>query len=474
MLKDLFKGSLIYGCTPFIPRIISVLLLPILTKYLTPTDYGIYGTIAAINQSISAFSVLGLQVVLPNYFYKCPFQYKFIWREIYGFLNIWMLLFALIQAFILFLFIPNEAEPNRLTIILLSTVLTVFFGPVSLIGSFYYQLSLKPGPVAARALISGILTILINYICVVYYRMGYLGSYIGTFAGSFIVNASYWYVVNVKLNLTPIYNFKWRTINSILRVSIPTIPHYYSFYLLNSTNVVAMNYHDLMQKDIGSLTMSKNISGITENLLTAINQVVGPLSLKYMKNNNSLEMGRLIWTYLIMTYSITISFSIWAREVYQIFISNEELRNTYHYLIIFIMALNYRPVYVNYCNYFFFYEKTKTLMYITFSAGTISSIIYFIIIPYCGIGGALLGYYIGCIILGYSGYYTKVYKKHAIFNLNHYLAFFIQLVLTCFVYICVDFDIEVKMIISLIIIVILAFLFIKKVLNCKETTITSQ
>ena len=111
MLKDLFKGSAIYGITPFIPRILTVLLLPILTKYLTSTDYGIIGSITSITFAVQALHDLGLRALLPNYFYKSRGHYKVMWREIYGFLSLWMILYALIQATLLYFFIPEEGGP---------------------------------------------------------------------------------------------------------------------------------------------------------------------------------------------------------------------------------------------------------------------------------------------------------------------------------------------------------------------------
>lgn len=117
MLLKLLKGSAIYGLSPFIPKIISFLLLPVLTKYLTSTDFGIIGTITSVVGCVQVFSTLGLQVILPNYFYKCPFQYKIIWREIYGFLSLWMVAFAILQSFLLYFTIPIEALENRFLII---------------------------------------------------------------------------------------------------------------------------------------------------------------------------------------------------------------------------------------------------------------------------------------------------------------------------------------------------------------------
>lgn len=116
MLLKLLKGSAIYGLSPLYLR---------LYLFATASTYkvlNIYRFRHYRNNNIcsglcSSFSTLGLQVILPNYFYKCPFQYKIIWREIYGFLSLWMVAFAILQSFLLYFTIPIEALENRFLII---------------------------------------------------------------------------------------------------------------------------------------------------------------------------------------------------------------------------------------------------------------------------------------------------------------------------------------------------------------------
>lgn len=459
MLKDLFKGSAIYGIAPFVPKILSVLLLPILTRYLTSTDYGIFGTIASVTCAVQAFQDLGLRILLTNYFYKCQSQYKVLWREIYGFLSFWMFFYAFIQAVLLYLFIPEEAEENKWLIILLGNFSTVFFGPTAMIGQTYYQLNLTPTPVAWRIVLSGITSIIVNFICVVVLRWGYMGSYIGSFAGTFLVNLSYWPVVNRKIGLSPIYNFKWRTIRSMLKVGLPTIPHYYSVYLMNSSNIVAMNYYGKKQSEIGHLTMAQSFSSMFETILNAINQVWSPMSYPYIRDNNSSEMKRLLHVYILMAYTLTFMYSLWSREVYGILISNTEIASTYKYSIILVMALNYRPLYVHCCNYFFYHENTMPLLGITFVAGIISCVFYFTMIPYIGIYAALLGFYIGCLYMGYSGYLYPFYRKKTIYNIRWYIFIILQMGLTALVYYCVEISLLVKICISIVFLIVVGFLF---------------
>lgn len=463
MLKDLFKGSAIYGIAPFVPKILTVLLLPILTKYLTSTDYGIIGTITSITFAIQALQDLGLRVLLPNYFYKCRSQYKIAWREIYGFLSLWMVVFAILQAVLLYIFIPQEAEDNRWLIIILSNFSTVFFGPTAMIGQTYYQMNLNPTPVAVRIVISGVVSILTNYVCVVIFRWGYLGAYVASFAGTFIVNLSYWPVVNFRLHLSPIYNFKIKTIYKMLKVGIPTIPHYYTGYLMNSSNIVAMNYYNRPQSEIGCLTMSQSISNMFETVLNAVNQVFGPMSFQYIRDNNVSEMKRLIFTYITISYSLTFLYCLWSREIYGILISNDEIAATYKYSILLVMALNYRPIYVYCINYFFYYEHTMHMLGITFIAGVISCLFYFIMVPYLGVYAALLGFYLGCIYLGYSGYFFHLYKEKTIYQLPWWIFLMLQLSLTLFSYNCVDCSLLIKSAISIVFLLAIGSFFFSKI-----------
>lgn len=87
MLKKLLTNTLLFGLAPYIPKIVSVLLLPILTKYLTATDYGIAGTIDAYTQALTALSTLGFSSVLNVSFLDLNANTKFYGGKYMDFCN---------------------------------------------------------------------------------------------------------------------------------------------------------------------------------------------------------------------------------------------------------------------------------------------------------------------------------------------------------------------------------------------------
>src|SRR5690606_19228718 len=110
MIKKLFSHSAIYGLSPYIPRIAGIFTLPIITQHLTELDFGVYGIVTAIVEGLAVFMTLGLNVTLTNAFYKSPGQFKWAWRQIYGFLILWSFPYALLLSSTLYYFIPLEAK----------------------------------------------------------------------------------------------------------------------------------------------------------------------------------------------------------------------------------------------------------------------------------------------------------------------------------------------------------------------------
>ena len=457
---NILKNGVLFTAAPFLPKIINVFLLPIMTMYLTDVDFGIAGTISAYTQSIGAFATLGLQVVLMNSFFKTPLEYKDTWRQIYGFLKFWMVIYALIQATILFFFIPEEAVENKWWIIILSQFSTVFFGPTGTIGNAYYIYNKKSVPVVWRSVTASVLTILIDFVLIVYLRWGYMGWYVGTFAGTFFTNASYWYVVRYKINIKPQYKFSWVVIKHALSVSVPTIPHYYTNYLLEGSGRMVMDQYHIPQGTIGQVSISQQIGDVFQAGITGFNNAISPYQMDALRDKNSRRINLLATIFTLSIFAATFMLAIWSKEIFRILLSNESLQSAYPYFILYIMALGYRPLYMNVSNYYFFYERTKQLLLITFLSGCIAILLYIAFMPLLGVWAFLVGHYVSCLYFGYSGYFYKGYRENETNKLPVLWFLVGQLVLTGLSYLVVDY-LWVKIAITIILGVVALIVFKK-------------
>src|SRR2546430_1381517 len=60
-LKELLRHSAIYGLGSIVSRVLAVLLLPLYTRYLSPTDYGLIETLIALSAVLTALVAQGMK-----------------------------------------------------------------------------------------------------------------------------------------------------------------------------------------------------------------------------------------------------------------------------------------------------------------------------------------------------------------------------------------------------------------------------
>jgi O-antigen/teichoic acid export membrane protein len=411
MLKKLFSHTIIYGLAPQVPKIAGVLALPIITRYLTEVDFGVSGVITAVAASIAVLSTLGLRITLVNSFYKSPSQYKWAWRQIYGFLTLWNIPYAVVLGAILFFFIPPEAKIHQWLIIILNVLPIVFFGPTNILGNTYFQVKQLPMQIAVRTMIFGFLTVALNVYFIAYQRMGYMGWFISNCIVSMLSNISYWIPLNRKYGFSPIFNFKWRFIKQSLKISLPTVPHYYSSYLVDTSDRFVMKLVKVSTDNIGMYNAAYTVGSLIQNVGYAAGLAIGPLMNTAYKENNDKKARNLVFILQVVFFAITFSVSVWLKEIFQLLIKNAALQKVYPIGIVIVMAYNYRPMYFGANNKLFYAERTRLLVRITFIAGMINVLFNLIFIPIYGYQVAAYTTFVALMYMGYAGYYFKVFKE---------------------------------------------------------------
>jgi O-antigen/teichoic acid export membrane protein len=71
-LKRLAKHSAIYGLGGLVARVLAVLLLPLYTRYLTPSDYGVIETLVALVAVLTVLLRLGTQSAFFRFYFDSP------------------------------------------------------------------------------------------------------------------------------------------------------------------------------------------------------------------------------------------------------------------------------------------------------------------------------------------------------------------------------------------------------------------
>ncbi|ASU35142.1 lipopolysaccharide biosynthesis protein [Mucilaginibacter xinganensis] len=461
MLKKLFSHTAIYGLAPQVSKIAGFLALPLITKQLTSVDYGVYGLLTAYTTAISILAILGLRLVLVNSFYHSPKQFKWYWRQLYGFLNIWNVFFGALLGLLIYAIIPVEAASNTWKIVLLNIGPVVFFGQTSLLGLTYYQLKQQPMQIAARSIFFGFLSVGLNVLLIAHFKMGYMGWFWSNFITGVLTNASYWYPLNIRLKFTPIYNFKWRLIKRALKVSMPVIPHHYSSYLLDSSDKVIMNFYKVTTGDIGKYNVAYSIGNMFSALGVAGGYAIGPLMNEKYKKDDDKGARNLVFILQLAFFYTSFIACIWMKEVFHLMIRNRELSQMYPLGIVIAMSYNYRPIYMGAVSKLFYKEKTTFLWKLTLTAGLINVVLNLILIPFYGYQIAAYTTFAAFMYMAYAGYYYKVFNE--INKVKYYQAYWLisTLVLTVAAYYIVELNIYIKASVSVGYSVIIGLLLLK-------------
>ncbi|WP_268123036.1 lipopolysaccharide biosynthesis protein [Roseivirga pacifica] len=222
MLKSqLFQGTLIYTLSDVINKAIPFLLLPLLTTYLTPEEYGI---LANFNVSIALFVILcgfSSQGIINYYFFKKDRQ--LLNRIISGVITLMfcseIILLALVLLFLgnlsALLSIPEE--------FILIAVIVAIFQFVTVIHILIYKLEKKAKHVGIYQITQTLLNLGLSVFLIVYLEMDVGGRIVGIASANVL-----WSIFSIWAFYRRGYvkiNFSRSDIREILQFGLPLIPH---------------------------------------------------------------------------------------------------------------------------------------------------------------------------------------------------------------------------------------------------------
>ena len=428
-------------------------MLPVLTIYLTPKDFGLTGLLAAYIGSLGALKELGLTFVFSTSFFKFKTRFKFIWKRLYGFLSIWSIFLSGISALIIWNILPESENAIRPYVVFLYCIPIAFFDVTISLGNRFFQISQRPVQSISISIISGLLGVLINYYTIKVLRLGYFGGIISLCSVSFVSFLSYILYFNIKEKIYPVYNFNLRWLWKYLVIAIPFIPHYYTKYVLDSSDRIILNFYNVSIEEIGLYSLAYNFGAYFSILGMAIGTAVGPFHFElFAKKNMESEFKARNITFVTQGAMLFLGFLIclWFKEGIDFLIKNEDLKKAYGISIVVLLSYSYLPTYFAVANKLQFVGKTAVFWKITVMAIILNIILNMIFIPIWGIWAATFSTLIAMIYSGFIGFLFKEFKQNNV--VNYYPLYWLTLILSTVVisYFIKDIDSKLKLIITLI------------------------
>lgn len=389
---------------------VPFLLLPILTKYLNPSDYGLLSLIQLL-------MLISLPIVLMNTHGLLTIEYsklsleKFqrlvstiLWVPIVGFLSLEILFILLEEQIIRYFHIPLEY--------LYFIPLFVLFQVIPTIIPIIFQAKKEPLNFGKYKISMTISNILLSLLFVMVFNMNWEGRVYGI-VGSFALFTIIGFFILYRLSLLK-FTFDREFLNVSMKFGLPLIPHSIAgIFLAMSDRVFLVNM--LGESSVGIYSVAFQIASAITIILSSINQAWAPNLFEKLNSNPTREDKRTIvkTTYKIMGIMtlITLSFIFISSVVFDIFIdeSYHDGKTITNYIAV---AFLFQGFYFMVTNYILYSKKTHILSYITLFSVLIVFVSNYLLISTYGVIGAAYAMIIVWVIFFFITWIVsnKIYK----------------------------------------------------------------
>ena len=383
------------------------------------------------NSLMIIFQSLGIDILLVSSFYKKKKLRKILWGRYLGICFIWKHLFLIIHFIVIYLLIPLNEQFSKVSITFLIVSPAYFFNITNNFVSRFLILSKEVKTIFIISIISSIIGGIVNYHCIVNLSLGYVGWFFSAFIVSALMFIPQSYILYYKQRIFPNFKMKRKWLVQSLKKSLHAIPHFYSNFLLDSSDRVVMKTLNVDYINLANYNIAYYFGNLVNRGVMSIGMVLNPYILEYHKFNtkkHELLARNLMFYSLFSIICLVFSLTIFTNEII-IFVFNDLYNEDIVELsIIIIMAYNFRAMFWFSTNKLFLYEKVEGLWKISTIGGILNILMNIVLIPIYGYKLAAYTTFLSMAYFGLSGFYLNEYKKFK--NLNFYpILWFILIVL---------------------------------------------
>ncbi len=424
MLKQFLKHSSIYIASSFLTRGLGFILLPILTRYLAPSDYGV----------IDLINITGLGVLI---FFGIE-SYQGIARFIGSYDEIGKQ--ALFSSVIIFLSISYAIF--FVFAILFKNIICAFFYsgiPIGLyiliIFSYFFQAlinqsqttlsyDINPKKSIIITFCVALFLIFFNCIFVIFLKLGLNGAILAIFSSN-LLGACVAYLCTKKYFSYKEANFE--IVKKVLKFSFPlAISAFFTLMLLYIDRVSIKFF--LGVNSVGIFSVAYRLASIISIVMVGIQGALGPLIYRNVNDPNSIKQLALLFEkFMVIASCFILSLELFAPELIIIFTSE-----AYHYASSVVRIL-VPAVIISYMYIFFpgmnINKKTNVIMKINIISAIINLFLNIILIHYFKIAGSATATLISySIFLG-----LFIYNSQKIYYIPIRTKLIIRQLMTCLI-----------------------------------------
>ncbi len=257
-MNKLFKNTAIYAIGEILPKIVSFLLLPVFTRYLTTTEYGILSYTGSV---MTLFTVIGI-LSLNSYALRFYFERKGIDERrlllgtvyiIIGLMNVMLIVFG-------WLIFPLVIEHYQIQVpwhpYFKLALINNFLASFSTIPLVIYRVRQDSAKYVGLSFSYSMITFLFNVLFVVVFKQGILGYYYSTL----FVSIPFFFIYANIIRKYACFKVSMNYIKEGLRFSLPLLPGAIAYFFLNMVDRIVLERNVLLS-ELGIYNIAVTLTG---------------------------------------------------------------------------------------------------------------------------------------------------------------------------------------------------------------------
>lgn len=385
--KVIVKNTSLYTIGRILPRAAGFFLLPIYTRYLIPSEYGIVGSMEVLNTILAIIFTLGIERSVYHLYWDHKSENDK--RDYLGTIVIALVPIAASILILLFLFqglVGAIYASIPFYPFYVYTILTSFFSVFEQVPKIYLQLEQKAG----RFVILSVLQFVVDTAFILWFvvRMGggAEGMLKGRMVGHFLMLIIFFYMTYRVVNVT----FNPSILKKSIKFSLPMLPSLLSAWVLSLSDRIFIERF-LSLSDVGIYALGYKIAGLVLIITGSLGMAYNPVFYQLANSEDQDGAKRTLYfynnAYVMVALLICFLISFFSKEVIAILL---DPRFVEAHKIVPIIALAYFVSFsATLLNLSIYREKkTMAIMFIQICGALLNIALNFLLVPKFGTYGA--------------------------------------------------------------------------------------
>jgi O-antigen/teichoic acid export membrane protein len=377
--NQLIKNTSIYLISRLIPQLLEFLLLPVLSKELTPDDYGITGTMNSYSGVFIAVLSLGLSSFLVRNYYDKQVSEEDKRSAVSTIITFELINLALIIGLLLLVgpMIWPILTSNQIPFYPYGQLvfITIFCMTLNGLPVAVFQARQQPARYAVYSIFASVSTIILSLIFTIQFHMGAYGlmmSKVICYSTVSLIGCGLILFENKAIHL------RFQVIKNGLRYGIPLVPLSVSGWILKfSDRLVLERFVSITQ--LGLYNFGYSMATIFQIIIDVINVAWTPIYYDLRNNHDHKKIVQTFSAYFCVISLVCLGGILFVKDLFVILFP-AKYHNSYLYTVLVIVGYYFMGIYRAAALPLLFYKKTSMVALVTVVAA-ISNIginIYFV------------------------------------------------------------------------------------------------